>query len=543
LTERKAALRAPARDGSVVAEPPLAEAGAVLARNRRHWQTSLADRVLFSRTWVHLRQQARRSTIAAALRYLGEYGQTADREGRALEPETLLVAGHQPELFHPGVWVKNFALQGLAHRHGAAALNLVVDNDTVKTTAVWVPTPPPQPGQRPQLRLVPFDRWTGESPYEERTIADQELFAGFAARAGELLRGWDYEPILPAFWAEVLRQARRTPLLGECFAAARRTFEQSWGCYNLEVPIHVVCRTEPFAWFACHLLTELRRFHHLYNTTVHEYRQRNGIRSRNHPVPDLARDVQWLEAPFWGWRTGSTARRGRLFVRLDDNHLDLRVDAEAWPSLPISDNGEDTVQAWQQLGTQGFKVRSRALTTTLYARLFLADLFLHGIGGGKYDELTDELIRGFYQVEPPAYLVLSATRWLPLPRAAVDPQDRRRLLRAVRDVHFNPQRHLGEADPLGEDVAKWTAEKEAWIASQPQTARQRRERFRRLRSLTEQLRQPLRQREEQLRQELELCQRQLAANAVLQRRDYSFCLFPEAVLQPFCTQFLHLRDT
>ncbi len=72
--------------------------------------------------------------------------------------------------------------------------------------------------------------------------------------------------------------------------------------------------------------------------------------------------------------------------------------------------------AWQQLEARGIKVRSRALTTTLYARLFLADLFVHGIGGGKYDELTDELIQGFFECEPPIYLVFSATRWLPLPR-------------------------------------------------------------------------------------------------------------------------------
>src|SRR5262249_2863990 len=47
-------------------------------------------------------------------------------------------------------------------------------------------------------------------------------------------------------------------------------------------------------------------------------------------------------------------------------------------------------------------------------RLFLADLFVHGIGGGKYDEITDELVRRFYGGEPPDFLVLSATLWLPV---------------------------------------------------------------------------------------------------------------------------------
>src|SRR5262249_17112451 len=51
----------------------------------------------------------------------------------------ILAAGHQPEIFHPGVWVKNFALHGLARAVGATPLNLVVDNDTVKTTSLAVP--------------------------------------------------------------------------------------------------------------------------------------------------------------------------------------------------------------------------------------------------------------------------------------------------------------------------------------------------------------------------------------------------------------------
>jgi len=536
----RTALRAPTHDGAVVAEPPLREAGTALASNRRRLQTHADNHALLGRPWTDLRRQARQSAVAAALEYLGENPKSEIRNPKS---DTLLVAGHQPELFHPGVWVKNFALYGLARAHHATSLNLVVDNDTVKTTALRIPTPAATEKDRPHARPILYDRWTGETPYEEKTISDRELFASFAERAGALLRGWHYEPLLPSFWAEVLQQTERSPLLGECFAAARRTFERDWGCHNLEVPLSTLCRTEPFAWFACHQLAHLPRFHTLYNAIVADYRRSHGIRSRNHPVPDLAVEGDWLEAPFWGWRAGSVnPRRNRLFARRHDDRIELRAGDEAWPSLPWPQEGraETAVKAWQALEGQGFKVRSRALTTTLYARLFLADLFIHGIGGGKYDELTDELIRRFYECEPPIYIVLSATRWLPLPRAAVSVEDRRRLARAVRDVHFNPQRYLDET-ATSDNLAELAEQKQAWIARRAATVRERRERFHMLRTLTEQLRHPLRPREDQLRQALARCERQLRANAVLQRRDYSFCLFPENILRPFCTQFLGER--
>src|SRR5439155_12720662 len=164
-------------------------------------------------------------------------------------------------------------------------------------------------------------------------------------------------------------------LLGERFASARRALERNWGCANLEVPVSRVCRTEPFAWFACHLLTQLPRFHELYNGIVRDYRRAHGIRSHNHPVPDLAAAGDWREVPLWGWRQGQP-RRQRLMARTGAGVVVLRAGDEAWPALPLEMPA--LVAAWRELERRGFKVRSRALTNTLFARLFLCDLFVHG---------------------------------------------------------------------------------------------------------------------------------------------------------------------
>jgi hypothetical protein len=394
-----------------------------------------------------------------------------------------------------------------------------------------LPAAPQGPEPWTHLASVSFDRPAGERPWEEQPVQDRALFASFADRARELLRGWSYEPILSDFWPEVLRQSERTPLLGECFAAARRALERRWGCHSLEVPLSAVCRTETFGWFAAHLLAELPRFQAGYNDCVRAYRRANRIKNRNHPVPDLATDGDWLEAPFWGWRAGQT-RRARLFARTRGDRLELRCGTETWPSFPRG--GEQIARAWPELAAGGFKVRTRALTTTLFARLFLADLFIHGIGGGKYDELNDAIMRRFYGVEPPRYLVLSATRWLPLPSFAVTPADRRRLAREVRDLHWNPQHYLD-----GDAAARTLIEsKRALIAEEPRDDRGRRARFESIRTVTERLRATVGEREETLRRQLGLCDRQLQANTVLRRRDYSLCLYPDAVLRPFCTQFL-----
>jgi hypothetical protein len=524
-------LRAPAADGAVVAEPPLSTGGDLLTINRQRLRQP--GPLLLGRPLSELRLLARQEAAAAARGYFDSHGEPIPESNTA----NLIVAGHQPELFHPGVWVKHFALNGLARAHGVTPLNLIVDNDTVKSTVLRLPSPPDDTHPLPHSVSLPFDRWPGEIPYEEYRIQDAPLFVDFANRAIAVLGGWGYETLLPAFWDEVRRQAEQRPLLGDCFAAARRSWERRWGCHNLEVPVSSLCRGGPYAWFACHLLSELPRFHGVYNACVRAYRLAHGIRSRNHPVPDLVEKDGWFELPFWAWRAGQT-RRGRLFARLVADRVELRAGDEPWPELPLAsaNRPREAIEAWQSLELRGCKVRSRALTNTLYARLFLADLFVHGIGGGKYDELTDEIIRRFYGIEPPAFLVLSATRLLPLPVAPVSREDRQRLARRVRDLEWNPQRHLEltQRAALGAVID----EKQAWVAREPADAAGRRQRYETLRSLTSRLREPLRVRQRRLREELARCDKQLEANAVLRRRDYSFCIYPEDTLREFCTQFL-----
>jgi len=450
------------------------------------------------------------------------------------------MAGHQPELFHPGVWVKHFALAGLARAHQADVINLIVDNDAVKSASLRVPNVrlplPPVSAFRPRTEPVPFDSVPLGIPYEEWVVRDEALFASLPERAH---REWGFTPFLDVFWGEALRKVGRTSLIADRLTAARRTFERRWGCHNLEVPVSEVCRTEAFGWFAADLLADLPRFQRIHNDCVHAYRRAHGLKSRNHPVPDLARVGDWLEAPFWAWRAGQT-QRGRLMVRRTDTGLALRAGNEAWPELPFraQDDWPSLISAICGLGARGLKLRPRALTNTLFARLFVADLFIHGIGGGKYDELTDEIIRRYYGAEPPAYMVLSGTLLLPFPTYPTSTDNCRKSARLLRDLRCNPERHLDRGAAIDPVTAELLVQKQAWIAHDPQDAAGKRRRWRTLRSLNEQLQPAVENLRRQTEEQLGRCSQELNANAVLRRRDYAFCLHPEAELRSFLTRFL-----
>ena len=94
----------------------------------------------------------------------------------------LIVTGHQPELFHPGVWIKNFAAGGIAGEQKGLRLNLIVDNDLPKSASIRVPS---VADGLVRTTAVDYDRWAGEIPYEDLRVQDEELFGAFPReRAG-----------------------------------------------------------------------------------------------------------------------------------------------------------------------------------------------------------------------------------------------------------------------------------------------------------------------------------------------------------------------
>ncbi len=82
----------------------------------------------------------------------------------------------------------------------------------------------------------------------------------------------------------------------------------------------------------------------------------------------------------------------------------------------------------------------------------LGDFFIHGIGGGKYDEVTDAIIRNYFGIEPPAFQVLSATLHLPLPAFPSSVNDLKQAERRVRDLQWNPQFYLSDKQRVNPEV-------------------------------------------------------------------------------------------
>ncbi len=523
-------LRAPSSDGALLADPAFSEAGEALDANAS--RLNRWDHDFQGRRAGRLRAMARAQVMALAKKYHQTFG--LDWPDAPGQPPRLVVTGHQPELFHPGVWVKNFAVAGLAKARQGVGLNLIVDNDIPKGPSIRVPH---RDGEMLQASHLAFDVWAGEVPYEDQTVQDEALFASFADRARSTLGPLIADPMLDDFWPRVLRRSGLTDRVGLRFAQARREVEAEWGARNVEVPLGQVCESEAFLWFASHLLAHLPRFQATHNAALARYRNAYGIRSKNHPVPALARQGEWLEAPFWAWRA-ETPRRRPLMARMLPRTIELRIAGEDRPfiELPLAADRDAccAIEGLQSLPVRGLRLRTRALTTTMFARYLLGDLFVHGIGGAKYDELGDEVARGFFQIEPPAFLTLSLTQWLGLEDDPATLDRFRGVERSIRDLDWNPDRHLPEPRPAGARAAveaKWLA-----IEGEVLTRRQRVDRLRAIRHANEALASWTESARSALMAERERLAIGLKLNAVARSREYAFPLHGESRLRAAMTR-------
>jgi len=79
---------------------------------------------------------------------------------------------------------------------------------------------------------------------------------------------------------------------------------------------------------------------------------------------------------------------------------------------------------------------------TFFARLFLCDLWIHGIGGARYEEINDSLAKDFFLFALPEYAVASATLHLNF-----NPDtDIRSLKDRARKMKFHPEKFLRASD-------------------------------------------------------------------------------------------------
>ena len=243
------------------------------------------------------------------------------------------------------------------------------------------------------------------------------------------------------------------------------------GIQWLDLPVSHMAQSSTFLIFVADMILRAGQVRHCYNAAVRQYRHSHKIRDASQPLPylqDSDDPAETQELPLWTSQPNQP--RQPLRIQPDQNEIILLAGKTAFAKLSL-DRLVDPECAVSELQEAQYRnrmqIRPRALTLTAFARLFLADYFIHGIGGARYDQVTDEFIRQFYRLAPPFFSTATATVYLPIPQGPdrSEAMDHVRHARTQwRNLHYNPQRYIEEgtdrlSDTESKNVMKLAAER------------------------------------------------------------------------------------
>jgi len=468
-------------------------------------------------SFAEARRRARRAVLGIAAGHCGPAGSA----GAPDHERPIVMTGHQTEFFHPGVWIKNF-LTGLLAKHvSATALDLLLDSDAATHAVFRVPV---ETDYRVRYETLTFADPQPETPYELVPVQGKRV-GRVLAEIEEAVAGTPMAKPVRDFVVAANGALAGSKSFAEFAAGARRRLECAWELDNLEFPVSQACGTRAFAHFVLWIACSCGRFREIHNEHVEAYRRANRIRTSAHPMPNLDCTGGACELPFWVIRHG---RRRRLWSERSGGSQRLTDGEETLAVL-----GRDPLEDLADAMSTNLHVRPRAITNTMFFRLFVADVFIHGIGGARYDAITDNIIRDFAGCEPPRFAVVSATAFLPLsPR----PVTRKQILdtrQHIRDTYWNAQRFLDDGARRREDVRALLTEKRALLEAMPEASKPARLRaYGRIQAVTARLGRESAPAREAMQGDLERLERFERDNAVLLDRTYPFALYPREVLEP-----------
>ncbi len=362
----------------------------------------------------------------------------AHRAGvRFSEDVRIIVGAHQPGFHGPGILYKHTILENLAP--GNLSVNLVVDSDVSPGVSAGIPH---FQGQRIGLKEVLIFPNPSGLCFEALYCPPREFVDERYEEIEKLLHSLGVRDIVESF-----RRFRsihdRVYMEGE--TAARILTEYRRRYYPTphvhEMLISTLTSSEEFGAYACDIIERTEEFYDAYNQSLHQHRRLHHIRSRANPFPDLVQEGELRELPFWRMDRGGVRHR-------------LYAGGTAGNRFVVSESDSDKVPVNGAASLSCLRLRPRAVSLTMFLRMFVADLLVHGVGGGNYDRVTDRIIEDYYGVSPPSYLVCSRTKFL-LGDALSDLEtEASQLERKLRRMRNSPEGFAPVEDTLAADVRR-----------------------------------------------------------------------------------------
>lgn len=189
------------------------------------------------------------------------------------------------------------------------------------------------------------------------------------------------------------------------------------------------------------------------------------------------------------------------------------------------------------MAKHNYRLRPKAISLTLFVRLYLADWFIHGIGGGIYEIITTHIIERYYKIKTLYFGIATATLTL----SSEDHNNsicyaHFRLKSQFRELNFNPERFIKSSLLKKDPIKSLIRRKKELIEAAKNPNLSTNEKKKAWKLISEVNKDVLKYTQQSLRDlisKAELSRRNKLSKEVVNYREFFFGLFPEEKLRNF----------
>jgi hypothetical protein len=331
-----------------------------------------------------------------------------DSTKNKISERSIYITGHQPELFHPGILSKDLILNKLSIKHNAFPLHLVVDTDIFEFNYYY-------PNHKlDTFSLKNFDYHQNKIfLFEELNIEKRREFLQILKNQLVDLKIFladDEYKISKKYIAEYINQLDRGEKIYKINQYIRKMYLSENQIFIPSVNLSDFIKLNSFKKFVEIISNRSDEFIADHNFSLNEYRIEHKIKNHAQPIPDLEKD----ELPFWD--------------------LDIENGIRKYARFPYSNS---------------VNYSPRAITNTMFIRLFVCDFFIHGKGGGRYELISDKIIKKFFKIDGAPYCIASATQHIPINKnIEISQFTLNDINKILREIVYSPEKFIDPSNSL-----------------------------------------------------------------------------------------------
>lgn len=327
----------------------------------------------------------------------------------SLDNKLIISNGHQPEIQHPGILFKDILTHLIAKKLNAIAIHIIVDTDATEFEISL-------PKSKNQFLFL-----------NHIHIKSNEIFSKFKLKESEKKEIIDYLEILKEelnlFIPEnyilisleyinfIISELEKNTSLTKISFLIREKFFKENSIEIYQVPISELIQLSSFQFLVNLIKNNFDSFREAYNSSLTDYRKEHKIKNHAQPIPDLNEE----ELPFWVLNCSTNERA----------------------TLKKNEALEDKI------------ILPKAITLTMFLRLFLSDFFIHGKGGGRYEEVSEKIYEKFFKIKASPYSVASITFNLNFSEKFNFANiDEKALEQNLREIEYSPEKFLDSENEL-----------------------------------------------------------------------------------------------